>query len=109
MTLTFFIGVLAACGMLLIIWTVLEAFLLPMPKDKAYIVLYLSGDAGKVERYIRSCLWLMERRGFGARLILVDDGLSPDAQSAAELLLRGEDHAVLCSKTQMREYLETEN
>ena len=81
---TILIAALAACGVFLILWTIFEALLMPLPKDDTYLLVYLRGDAGRVEQHMRACDWLRERRGVRGRVLFVDDGLDAEARHAAE-------------------------
>lgn len=105
MALTMIIAALAGCGLLLIAWTIFEAMLFPMPGEDAVLILPLSGDAAAAQQQIRACRWLREHRGLRARVILVDRGLTPEAQNAVEQMIRGEQAEVLCAETQVMEYL----
>lgn len=108
MLLTILVAALAACGIFLVAWAIFEALLTPLPEHTCHIV-YLQGDAAAVEQHIRTCLWLRERRGMRGTFYFVDFGLCPEAQEAAQLLLKDEQAAVLCSGTQLLDYLEREN
>lgn len=108
MVLTIMIACLAACGVLLILWTMVEALLMPLPTEEAVLVLPLSGDGAQVEQQIRGCRWLREHRGLRARLLLVDQGLTPEGQIQVELLIRGQEGERLCAASQVAEYLELE-
>lgn len=53
MALTILTAGLAACGLLLLLWSVAEAMLLPLPREDAVLVAPLQGGAAEVERQIR--------------------------------------------------------
>ena len=55
MALTILTAGLAACGLLLLLWSVAEAMLLPLPREDAVLVAPLQGGAAEVERQIRGC------------------------------------------------------
>ena len=109
MLLTVIIAAFAACGLLLVAWALFESFLLPLPESSAFHVYFLQGDTAQTEHMIRACLHLREHRGMSGRLIFADDGLTPEAQVAAELLLRRTPETVLCSKSQIIDYIRREN
>lgn len=109
MLLTVIIAAFAACGLILVSWALIEAFLLPPPSNCIFHVYFLQGDSAQVEHTIRACLHLREHRGMSGMLIFADDGLTPEAQMAAELLLRRTPETVLCSKSQIIDYIRREN
>lgn len=109
MLLKVIIAAFAACGLLLVLRALFEAFLLPLSGNDAIHVYYLRGDSAEAEHTIRACLHLRERRGMRGTLIFADDGLTPEAQTAAELLLRRAPDAALCSKAQALDYIRREN
>lgn len=109
MLLTVIIAAFAACGLLLVAWALFESFFLPLPESSAFHVYFLQGDTAQTEHMIRACLHLREHRGMSGRLIFADDGLTPEAQVAAELLLRRTPETVLCSKSQIIDYIRREN
>ena len=77
MALTILTAGLAACGLLLLLWSVAEAMLLPLPREDAVLVAPLQGGAAEVERQIRGCRWMREHRGLRAQIIWIDRGLTP--------------------------------
>ena len=95
MALTILTAGLAACGLLLLLWSVAEAMLLPLPREDAVLVAPLQGGAAEVERQIRGCRWMREHRG-----------LTPEGQEAAARLLRDAAGEQLCAAGQAAEYLE---
>ena len=103
------IAAFAACGLLLVLRALIEAILLPLPDGDALHVYYLRGGSAEAEHAIRACLHLREHRGMRGTLVFADDGLTPEAQAAAELLLRGAPDTALCSKAQVIDYLRREN
>ncbi len=103
------IAAFAACGLLMVVRALSEALLLPGPENGAVHIYYICGDAAEAEHTIRGCLHLREHRGMRGMLIFADNGLTPEAQSAAELLLRREPDAVLCSAAQISDYIRLEN
>lgn len=109
MVLTIIVTTLAACGVLLILWTAVDALRRPYFDETAYYVIMLHGDGGKVERSIRSAFALRERQGLQAMLVFVDNGIEPEGQIAANLLLCNQNDAILCAKSQLPEIIGTEN
>ena len=87
MALTILTAGLAACGLLLLLWSVAEAMLLPLPREDAVLVAPLQG-------------------GLRAQIIWIDRGLTPEGQEAAARLLRDAAGEQLCAAGQAAEYLE---
>lgn len=108
MILTIFVGALAACGIIMILWAMMEALLMPIPRDSCHIF-YLHGTDAQVEQQVRSCRWLKERKGLNGKILLVDCGLSPQAQMTVQLMLEQDDTIQLCAQTQIADYLRMEN
>lgn len=109
MLLKLMIAAFAACGLLMILRALFEAVLLPLSGNDALHVYYIRGESAETEQTIRACLHLRERRDMRGTLIFADDGLTPEAQTTAELLLRSEPDAALCSKAQVINYIRREN
>lgn len=109
MLLKVILAAFAACGLLLILRALLEAAVLPHSGIDAVHVYYLRGGSADAEHTIRGCLHLREQRGMRGMLIFADEGLTPEAQAAAELLLRNVPDAALCSSAQIIDYIRREN
>ena len=105
MALTILTAGLAACGLLLLLWSVAEAMLLPLPREDAVLVAPLQGGAAAVERQSGG-RWMREQRGLRAQILWLDRGLTPEGQEAAARLLRDAAGEQLCAAGQAAEYLE---
>lgn len=103
------IAAFAACGLLMVLQALLEALMLPPSGEDAIHVYYIRGGCAEAEHTIRACLRLREHRGMRGMLLFADDGLTPEAQRAAKLLLRGAQDAALCARTQVIDYIRREN
>ena len=103
MVLTILLAAFAVCGVILVLWASVEAFLWPLPQDLCHVV-PLSGDAAAVEQSVRACL-----RTLRGRIVFVDVEMDPEAQIVAEHLLRRKPAATLCSVEQVSEFLRWEN
>lgn len=80
--------VLAACGLVLVIWVLFGGLLLPLRPRRGRIALLwqAAGDERALRRSYRALVWLRES-GLGPReLILWDGGLTPEARQVAEAL-----------------------
>lgn len=100
MFLTFVLAVLAAFGLLSILRWLLRALSIRLREEDICHVIYLHGDAPETEQTVKSCLRLREE-GMKGRLIFVDEGLTPEAQTAVELLLRERQNTALCGTSQL--------
>lgn len=109
MLLKVIIAALAACGLILVLGALFEAVLLPLSGNDAVHVYYIRGGSAEAEHTIRACLHLREHRGMRGMLVFADDGLTPEAQTAAELLLRRAPDTALCSAAQVIDYVRREN
>lgn len=109
MVLSVIIAALAACGLFLVAWALMEALFLPQPKQNAFYVVRLSGDAGQVQQTARACLRLRERRGLRCRLVFVDSGIDNESLSALQLLMQGQNGVTLCAPAQLLENIQWEN
>ena len=109
MLLKVIIAAFAAFGLLTVLRALLEAVLFPVSGDDAFHIYYIRGGSAETEHIIRACLHLRERGRLRGTLIFADDGLTPEAQTAAELLLRGAADAALCSAAQVFDYIRREN
>ncbi|MBQ6431740.1 MAG: hypothetical protein IJJ99_07690 [Oscillospiraceae bacterium] len=108
MLLNVMIAAFAAGGLFLVLRALMDAIILPRP-EKAVHIYYIRGGSAEAEHTIRGCLHLRDNRGMRGMLLFADDGLTPEGQTAAELLLRGEPDAALCSAAQICEYIGREN
>lgn len=108
MALTILIAALAVCGVFLIAWAVADALLFRAPADSCHIF-YLRGEDAQVEQQVRSCLWLRRRCALRGSVVLVDCGISPEAQITAHLMLKDENCVHVCSFEQINDYIGLEN
>lgn len=109
MLLKVILAAFAAFGLLTVLRALLEAVMLPVAVNDAFHIYYIRGDSAETEHIIRACLHLRERDRLRGTLIFADDGLTPEAQTAAELLLRGAPDTALCSAAQVSDYIRREN
>lgn len=109
MLLKMILAAFAACGLFLVIWALMDAAFLPRSGNDSIHIYYIRGDSAQAEHTIRGCLRLREKRGMRGMLLFADVGLTPEAQTAAELLLRREPDAALCSTAQIFDYIGREN
>lgn len=82
--------VLAACGLVLVVWVCLGACVLPLRprRGRIYILWRMEGGADDLHRCRQSLTWLRESGLLPTEWILWDGGLTPDARRVARLLPR---------------------
>lgn len=102
MILSVLAGFLALCGVVLVLWAVGEALSVSAPGDALHII-PLRGGTAAVEQKVRSCLSCL--RG---RIVFVDLGMEPEAQSCVQLLLEKREGVFLADAEQLTDYLEWE-
>ncbi len=105
---TFLLALLAALGLVSLSYWFLQALSYRLREEDIYHVVRLYGDAAETEQKVKSCLRLNEDRSLVGRWIFLDEGLSPEGQIAAQLLLRDREDGVLCSPEQMNEMINWE-
>ena len=104
MILTILVAGLAVLGGILLFRAAAEALFETLP-EKSFHIFYLQGEEGRVEQNIRSCLKMQERGKLPGKLIFVDDGLSPEAQITARIMLQDAQQSVLCAPSQIQDYI----
>ena len=85
--------VLAACGLLILLWCVTALLLFPAAGEDMTLVWPIEGDCPELEFRVRAYLWLCRAGLFRARLVLTDCGMTMDARRRAELLAK--DHSIV--------------
>lgn len=88
-TLLLFFGLLGV-GLVLLLHELLLCPVRPGRGERLEAVLRLSGDAPGLEQTLRGLLWLRESGRVRMGILLVDEGLTPEARETAELLCRRE-------------------
>lgn len=77
---------LAAAGVVLLLWCLLGALLLPAAGPGLAAVYRCGGDAPALERTVRAFVWLRESGLTEMELTVVDCGMSPQALARARAL-----------------------
>ena len=89
MTFSAAVAILAAAIVLLLLWMLRGAVLLPVRLGKELsltLVLRASGSGDGLEQAVRALLWMMENGTLSGTIVIEDAGLSPEAREAAALL-----------------------
>ena len=85
------IAATAVClaGLGLILWWVLGKLLDPYPMHSAdlELVIRARGDGERMEQSLRSAVWLKSLGLFRCRVLLVDEGLTPQGRALARRLV----------------------
>ena len=85
------IGLVGAAGLVLLLWRLRGAMLLPVRLEKNQrldLVLTVGGGGPPLEHTVASLRWLIENGTLPAQLVLRDAGMDEENRSAAELLSR---------------------
>lgn len=105
MFLTFLLAMLSAFGFLCVLNLLYDAITFHLKQEDLFHVVRISGEEPEVEQTVRSCIRYQDSGRLRGRIVFVDEGLTPDAQTATELLLRGREDAVLCGESELSEIL----
>ena len=82
-------AILAAAIVLLLLWMLRGALLLPIRLGKEQsltLVLRASGSGDGLEQAVRALLWMIENGTLNATIVIEDAGLLPEARETAALL-----------------------
>lgn len=77
---------LATAGIILFLWCLIGAFLLPVAGQNLVTVYRASGDASDLEQAVRGFSWLHETGLLDMSMQIVDCGMSESARQTAQKL-----------------------
>lgn len=103
------VGILAAWGGVMLVWTVLGLLLLPLTRRKDIrITAVLSGgeEAPWLEWYFRGLMWLRDFGPLWWDIGVLTDGLSDSARQRAEQLTENEANTAACSAEELLDWME---
>lgn len=103
------VGVLAAWGLLMLVWTLAGVLLLPLnrnPDTALTVVLQGRGDARWLERQLRGLVWLRDSGLLWWDILILDLGLEQDALLSAQRLAERLDNVVLMNLDEVKEWME---
>lgn len=103
------VGVLAAWGLLMLVWTLAGVLLLPLsrnPDTALTVVLQGRGDARWLERQLRGLVWLRDSGLLWWDVLILDLGLEQDALCNAQRLAERLDNVVLMNLDEVKEWME---
>lgn len=89
MALTLIIALLSTAALLLLLWLLRGAMLIPVRLrhgQELSLMLRVEGGAAALENTVNSLVWLVENGTLPAMIIIEDAGMSREAQQAAKLL-----------------------
>ncbi len=86
MLLEIVICTLCAGGVLLLVWLLIGAFLLPIQDRELWIVLPAKQDAARLEQQVHACRYLQQTGFLHAELVVADCGMSPEGRARADAL-----------------------
>ncbi len=92
---------LAAAGVLLVVWALAAALLLPARED--CVLVAVSGDAEDLQQRVRAYGFLRDTGMIRTRVLIVDCGLSECGRQAAERLVLHSDGIQLCFEAELAE------
>ena len=83
------LGVLAAWGLIMLVWTLVGAVLLPLRRrDDLRLTLFLRGrgEPDELERWIRGLIWVRESGLIWWDIVIASDGLGEESSSVVSRL-----------------------
>lgn len=102
------IAILAACGVLLLIWCAMGLFLRPIGGRQLLLLYPVRGDAAELEQAARGAAWLQETGLVSASLTVVDCGLSEEGQQRLRALSARMAHLHCIPEAELPMILKTE-
>lgn len=99
---------LAAIGLLVILWAVVGALLLPFSIRKNCMVVYVRGNERRLEQQVRAFAWLTDCGLIRSRLLLVTPAGEDEAAALAERISRAYAWASCTCADCVQKTLETE-
>ena len=103
------VGVLAAWGLIMLLWTLFGVLLLPLRRrDDTRITVLLGGSSCSryMERYLRALLWLRNAGILWWDILIISDGLSMDVLEQLDMMMYKESHIDMVSLGQLKEWME---
>lgn len=103
------IGILAAWGAVMLVWTILGLLLLPLTRRKDLritAILRGSGDAGHLEQYIKGLLWLRNMGLVWWDIAILSDDLTDEARDEALRLTETQTNSAVISTAELLDWME---
>lgn len=105
----FIIGILAAWGLIMLLWTLAGAMFLPLSRSadmRLTLLLQGKGDAHRLEHCLKGVLWLRDMGLIWWDVVILEDQLSEEARQQAEKLAENEQHVAILSMDTLRDWME---
>lgn len=100
------VALLAAIGLMSILWTLVRAALFRPPVRQGVVVLICArGDGGDLEQQVRAVSLLRRERGVIGEILLVDCGLTEEGRTLCRLLSRSDRRIILCSSSEIETHI----
>ncbi len=100
-----FFSFLAAIGLTAIVWVLLGTLLGPASVEGPVYAVLRSGEEKEIDRTLHSLKWLRQWGVVDLRIIVVDDGMSPEEKDAVLHVCHGDPAVVLCEDAEVMRYL----
>ena len=103
------VGILAAWGGVMLVWTLMGLLLLPLSRRKDLrltVVLRGQGDVPRLEQYVKGLCWLRDMGFLWWELAILEDELSPEARARALRLTENETHSDVIPVDDLKDWME---
>ena len=105
----FLIGVLAAWGGIMLIWTLIGIALLPMTRrqdTRLTVVLRAEGSGQRLEQYIKGLFWIRDMGLLWWDVAVLRDHLTEEGQNRAQQLTKKENHTAVIFADELIDWME---
>lgn len=100
------LALLAAIGLMSLLWAAVRAALFRTPAQRGAAVLICArGDGEGVEQQVRALSHLRRERGMIGEILLVDCGLTEEGKKLCRLLSRSDRRVTLCHSSDIETYI----
>lgn len=103
------VGILAAWGLIMLLWTLAGAVLLPLGRHKDMKLTALvrgRREAPELERYVKGLLWLRDMGIVWWDVVILADHLDEEARERADGLTENERDVSVLSSDMLRDWME---
>lgn len=103
------VGILVAWGAVMLVWTLLGLFLMPLTRRKTIkitAVVQAVGAPRFMEQYIRGLLWLRDMGLLWWNVAVVADQLDPETVQQTQRFLEKESSAVVIAAEDLLDWME---
>lgn len=101
------VGILAAWGLVMLLWTVAGLILLPLSRRKDLrLTVLVQGKNHHMERYLRGLLWLRNMGILWWDVLVLEDQLTPDECDWLKWLMDKESSVSFITLDKLRDWME---